>query len=556
MRLAALDYVVFAAYLVIIVIVGLYLARREDDAADYFLAGRALRWWIIGASLIATNISTEHFVGMAGSGYTFGLAIASYEWMAAVTLIIVGRWFLPVFLRHQIYTMPQFLEIRFNAHARAILAAFLLGAYVFVALAAVLYSGAIALSTIFGVRLWVGIALIGGVTGLYTIYGGLKAVVFTDFVQLIFLLAGGIVASVLGLRRIGGFGALLEAAPEKFHTVLPLSHPELPWFGVFFGGLWIANLFYWGCNQYITQRTLAARSLKEGQHGVLFAAYLKLLIPFIVVIPGIIAWALYRDQIQRADMAYPYLIRAIVPTGLAGLFFAGLLAAVMSSLSSMLNSSATIFTMDLYARYIAGRERGPEAPGSRAAAPQTWGPERGEGERSAGPAEEQARLIRVGRWSSVVILVLATAWAPFLARVGRIFSYMQEFWGIITPGVAVVFLLGLFWRPATARGAVAGLLATIPITVGVKIAAPGMAFLNQMFAAGALVAAVVALVSLREPSAEADRARLEAASAGATARGMPGGSGADALALEPSRIYPWLGWLLIAVVAALYAVFF
>lgn len=515
MRLAAVDYLIFAGYLAITIAVGLYLSRKEDDTADYFLAGRQLRWWLIGASLIATNISTEHFVGMAGSGYRYGLAIASYEWMAAVTMVLVGWWFLPAFLRHGVYTMPQFLEVRFNQHARALLAVYLLLAYVFVAIAAVVYSGAVAVGVLFGVKLWMGIALISGVTGLYTIYGGLKAVVFTDFVQFLFLLAGGVIATVLGLRAIGGVGELLARAPDKFHTVLPLSHPELPWFGVFFGGLWIANLFYWGCNQYITQRTLAARSLAEGQHGILFAAFLKLITPLFVVIPGIIAWALYGDRIARPDQAYPFLISAIVPRGLAGLIFAALLAAVMSTLSSMLNSSATIFTMDLYRRYAA-----------------------------AGPTADETRLIHVGRWSGLVILVLATSWAcvlQFVAQVGGIFSYMQEFWGIITPGVAVVFLLGLFWKRATARGAVTGLVVTVPITVAVKLLAHRMAFLNQMFIAGLLVLACVAVVSLRD---------AEPAPVLATADAAP-----RAVDLTPSRDYWWLGGAVIAGVAALYAVF-
>jgi len=512
MRLGLLDYAIFCVYLVITVAVGLYLARKEDDTTDYFLAGRALPWWIIGASLIATNISTEHFVGMAGSGYRYGLAIASYEWMAAVTMVLVGRWFLPTFLRQGIYTMPQFLEHRFGPAARSLLAVYLLGAYVFVAVAAVIYSGALAVSVLFGVPLWGGVLLIAGVTGVYTIYGGLKAVVYTDFVQFLVLVAGGVVATALGLRAVGGWSELLQRAPERFHMVLPWNDPQLPWFGVFLGGLWFANLFYWGCNQYITQRVLAARSLAEGQRGVLFAAGLKLFTPLIVVIPGIIAYALYHDRVGRPDQAYPFLITAIVPTGLAGLIFAGLLAAVMSTLSSMLNSSATIFTMDLYRRYAA-----------------------------AGRAASERALIGVGRWSAFVILVLATAWALALPRVsgaGGIFSYMQEFWGIITPGVAVVFLLGLFWRRATARGAVTGLVVTVPVTVGLKLAHTGLAFLNQMFVAGLLVAACAAVVSLREPAP------------------LPRTLPPAPIDLTPVRRYWWFGGAVIAVVAGLYALFF
>src|SRR6266496_316369 len=403
MRLALLDYLIFAGYLAVTVTVGLWLARKEDDTTDYFLAGRQLRWWIIGASLIATNISTEHFVGMAGSGFRYGLAIASYEWMAAVTLVLVGWWFLPKFLRHGIYTMPQFLEQRFNGHARAILAVYLLLAYIFVALATVIYSGALALSTLFGIPVWVGIALLCGVTGLYTIYGGLKAVVYTDFVQFLFLLAGGAVPLVLGLTAIRGPARLLA--------------------------------------------------------------------------PG------------------------------------------MSTLSSMINSSATIFTMDLYRRYSA----------------------RGRG-------ADERRLITVGRWSGVACLLFATLWAPMLGRAGAgVFHYIQEFWGIITPGVCVVFLLGLFWKRATARGAVTGLLATIPITTGVKVLNASVtalqpflkAFLNQMWVAGILVALCVALVSWREPAPQ------------------PAAGAAPApIDLTPSRAYWWIAAVVLGAVAALYVRFF
>ncbi len=297
------------------------VSRRERDAADYFLAGRNLPWWLIGISLIASNISTEHFVGMAGSAVDFGLAIASYEWMAALTLIIVARWFLPKLLANRITTMPEYLEQRFDDKSRTWLAVYMLLAYVFVALATVLYSGGLALQTIFDVPLVWGITVLAVFAGAYTAYGGLKDVVWSDLIQGSMLILGGALTTVLALRAIGGWDGLMGEAGDKFHMVLPLDHPELPWFAVFFGGLWIANLFYWGCNQFITQRALGARNVVQARYGVLFAAYIKLLIPFIVVIPGIVAAVLYADDLSRSDMAYPLLLQRLLPIILIAIIF-------------------------------------------------------------------------------------------------------------------------------------------------------------------------------------------------------------------------------------------
>jgi SSS family solute:Na+ symporter len=374
------DIIAFGGYFLVVALVAVIASRRERDAADYFLAGRNLPWWIIGVSLIASNISTEHFVGMAGSGVDFGLAIASYEWMAAITLVIVARWFLPKLLRHGITTMPEYLERRFDSRSRSWLAFYMLLAYVFVAMATVLYAGGLALQTIFDLPLGWGIVILAAFAGAYTIYGGLKAVVWSDLIQGTMLVLGGVIVTVLGLKAIGGWGALMDQAGDKFHTVLPLDHPELPWFAVFFGGLWIANLFYWGCNQFITQRTLAARDVVQGQYGVIFAAYIKLIIPLIIVVPGIIASVLYADEITRSDMAYPVLLQQLLPGGLSGLMFAALLAAIMSSLDSMLNSSATIFTLDLYHRHLR-------------------------------PESSQRHLILVGRISTGVFLIIGRATA-------------------------------------------------------------------------------------------------------------------------------------------------
>ncbi len=495
MNFSPLDTTAFLAYFVLVGVVAVVASRKEKDSTDYFLAGRNIPWWLIGISLIASNISTEQLVGQAGQGADFGLAVAAYEWMSAITLIIVARWFLPAYLANRVTTMPEYLERRFDVRARGWLAIYMLLAYTFVAMSTVLYSGALALQTMFGLPLWWGIAILAVFAGAYTAYGGLKAVVWSDLIQGTMLLLGGAFTAWLGLRAVGGWDVLMEEAGDKFHMVLPLDHPELPWFAIFFGGLWIANLFYWGCNQFITQRVLGARDLKQGRYGIVFAAYLKLTIPFIAVIPGIMAYVLYADEITRSDMAYPLLIAKLLPGGMTGLMLAALIAAIMSSLDSMLNSTATIFTVDLYHRHMR-------------------------------PDSSQRHLIFVGRTSTVGFLLLASAWAPFLVRFERVFSYIQEFWGLITPGVAVVFLGGLFWKRATARGAVWVMGLTLPVTIGIKWLTPNAAFLDQMWLAGIALFVMLAGISLAWPEEETPTA----ASTGTGARGT--GSSEDGAAAE------------------------
>jgi len=526
MNLSSFDVFAFLGYFVIVAIVVVAVSRREREAKDYFLAGRNLHWWLIGISLIASNISTEHFVGMAGSGVDFGLAIASYEWMAAITLVIVARWFLPRYLQHGVTTMPEYLERRFDLRARSWLAVYMLLAYVGVALATVLYSGGLALQTIFDMPLWWGVAILAAFGGGYTVYGGLKAVVWSDLIQGTMLLAGGALTLFIGLRAVGGWGALMEQAGDKFHTVLPLDHPELPWFAIFFGGLWIANLFYWGCNQFITQRTLAARDLRQGRYGIVFAAYIKLLIPFLIVFPGIIASVLYADELTRSDMAYPMLIDRLLPGGLRGLMLAALVAAIMSSLDSMLNSAATIFTIDIYRRRLK-------------------------------PRASQAELIAMGRKSSMVFLLIAAAWSPFLGRFERIFSYIQEFWGLITPGAAVVFLAGLFWKRASAAGAAASMALTLPVTIGIKWAWPEMAFLNQMWIAGLVLYGVLAAVSLARPDSQAVEETEEPLVAPHTGHPEEEATAVATVAAEPpDRLFDLLCAGVVVLTIGLYIYFF
>ena len=314
MELSFWDYTFFIAFFVIVIGVSLWKSRGDENSEDYFLAGRSLPWWLVGFSLIASNISTEHFVGMAGSGFgSLGLAVASYEWIAAITLVAVALFFLPRFLAAGIYTNPEYLEYRYNKISRSIMAFYMMIMYVAVALASVLYSGAIGLTTIFGLELSTAVWLIGILAGVYTVLGGLKAVVWTDLFQGAALIIGGFIVMVLGFNTLGeqvgggiisGISHFIEKNSDKLHMILPADNPDIPWTALIFG-IWIPNFFYWGLNQFITQRTLASKSLAEGQKGILFAASIKLIIPFIIVIPGIMAFGLYGDQITNGDQAYP-----------------------------------------------------------------------------------------------------------------------------------------------------------------------------------------------------------------------------------------------------------
>lgn len=441
------DTFFFVAFLVVVIGISLYASRKEDSSQDYFLAGRQLGWVLIGISLVASNISTEHFVGMAGAAFgKFGLAIAAYEWMAAVMLVFVAWWLLPRFLSAGIYTMPEYLEYRYDGMTRTIMAALMMIAYIFVFLATVVYSGAVALNAIFDLpgvlqdsinlgsdqadywAMVAGVWFVGIIAGGYTIYGGLKAVVWSDLIQGIALLLGGVLVAWLGLRALGdgsivsGWASFTEHNSDKLHAILPWNDPDLPWIAVFVGGLWIPNIFYWGLNQFITQRTLAAKNLAEGQKGIFLAAFIKLGIPFIIVLPGIMAFQLYGTEIDNPDAAYPHMISQLLPESLRGIMFAALAGAVMSSFNSGVNSASTIFTLDLFKRYIS-------------------------------PAATQEKLVKIGRWATAVIVVLACLWAPVIAGFEGVFQYIQEIWGFITPGIVVAFLGGMVFKRAPAFAA-------------------------------------------------------------------------------------------------------
>jgi len=488
MTFSALDYTVFIGYIIFIIGLGLYVSREkkghEKNSSDYFLASKALPWWAIGASLIAANISAEQFIGMSGSGYVIGLGIATYEWTAAITLIVVAKFFLPIFLKEGIYTMPQLLEIRYDRRVRTGLAVFWLLLYIFVNLTSVMYLGALALRTIMGVPLMWGIIGLAVFSALYTIYGGLKAVAWTDVVQVLVLIVGGLITTFFALNAVSGghgvlagFGDLLKQAPEKFDMILDKSNPnysELPGLGVLLGGMWMAHFFYWGCNQYITQRALAARNIKEAQRGLMFGGYLKLLTPLIVVIPGIVAFALKAD-IAKPDEAYPWLLSTFVPVGLKGLAFAALIAAIVSSLSSMVNSTATIFSMDIYKQII-----------------------------KKDASEKQ--LVLTGRIASAIALIIAVLIAPTLTTLEQAFQFIQEFTGFISPGIFAIFIFGLFWKKATANSALWAAVLTIPLSLGIKILIPTLPFLNRMGVVFLILSAIVIVITLIESREDSPKA--------------------------------------------------
>ncbi|HAG16711.1 MAG TPA: sodium/glucose cotransporter [Bacteroidales bacterium] len=516
-----LDYLVFGIYALSIVGIGLYVSRKkkgvEKTSEDYFLAGKSLPWWAVGASLIAANISAEQMIGMSGSGFAIGLAIASYEWMAAITLLIVGKYFLPVFIKQGIYTIPEFLEKRYGKTLKSILAVFWISLFVLVNLTTVLYLGALALDTILGSGdgslVIVAIVGLGLFTAIYSLWGGLSAVAWTDVLQVFLLVLGGLITAFIALDHLApdggaweGLKYLYEKVPEKFSMILEkgeLIMPDgrdawwdLPSLSVLIGGMWIANLYYWGFNQYIIQRTFAAKSLKEAQKGIVFAAGLKLIIPLIVVIPGIIAFVLNTDAAGMlttdsvdpsflkdsgaidSDKAYPWLVNRFVPVGLKGLILAALAAAIVSSLASMLNSTATIFTMDIYKPYV-------------------------------NKLASEKRLVNVGRITGLVALIVAGIIAPMLGNLPQAFQYIQEYTGIVSPGILAIFMLGLFWRKTTNKAAVWGAISAVPVALFFKAGSkawfshtslenffPNLPWMDQMAYTFILVSLIIAVVSL------------------------------------------------------------
>jgi SSS family solute:Na+ symporter len=478
MGLSQIDVVVVVVYAIFIFGLAQWVSREKaghaKDTSDYFLASKSLPWWAIGASLIAANISAEQIVGMSGSGYAMGLAIASYEWMAALTLLIVGKYFLPIFLANKIYTMPQFLEQRYGKVLPVLMAIFWLALYVFVNLTSIIWLGSIAVNKVAGVDQTYALIGLGLFALLYQLWGGLKAVALTDIVQVTLLVLGGLVVSYLTLDQVGGgqgaiagFMTLMERLPGHFDMILEKTgdpafdkehYDKLPGIAVLVGGMWIANLSYWGFNQYIIQRALAAKNIGEAQKGVVFAAYLKLLMPVIIVLPGIAAVVLAPD-LAKPDEAYPTMMR-LLPSGLLGLVFAALVAAIIASTASKINSIATIFTLDLYAKARGIKTRGEDGTGVEG---------------------QEKHLVLIGRTVAAIAIVIAMLMArPLLGKSDQAFQFIQEFSGFFTPGITVIFLLGLFWKRATEAGAIAAAVTSVLLSYVLKLTVP-IAGLPQAF---------------------------------------------------------------------------
>ena len=514
-----LDYLIFGLYALTILGIGLWVSRdkkgKQKNAEDYFLASKSLPWWAVGTSLIAANISAEQFIGMSGSGFALGLAIASYEWMAAITLLVVGKYFLPIFIEKGLYTIPEFIEKRYSTNLKTILAIFWIALFVFVNLTTVLFLGGKALDTIIGVG--DGAILLNSIIGLglfaaaYSLWGGLASVAWTDVIQVIILIFGGLLMTYFALLNVTDSGSFIdglkyvyEKAPERFSMILSkgeIIKPnggdawwDLPGLAVLIGGMWVANLYYWGFNQYIIQRTLAAKSLAEGQKGIVFAAFLKLIIPVIVVLPGIIAYVMNIDEsgfltassvdpgfIGAAgnfanDNAAPWLIKNFVPVGVKGLILAALAAAIVSSLASMLNSTSTIFTMDIYKSHFNKKA-------------------------------SDAKMVSVGRITAVIALIIAIIIAPQLGSLGQVFIFIQEYTGVVSPGILAVFLMGLFYKKATNNAAIWGAILSIPIAMYFKVAPKGwneasifveLPFMHQMGYTCLATIAIITIISYFE----------------------------------------------------------
>jgi SSS family solute:Na+ symporter len=501
------DYFVFFGYFIVVFGYGYYVYHRKRSTSissrEFFLAEGSLTWWAIGASLIASNISAEHFIGMSGSGFAIGLAISTYEWMAAATLIIVAIFFIPLYLKNKIYTMPQFLADRYNDRVSTVMAIFWLLVYVFVNLTSIIYLGAIAINSISGLSFELCIFGLCVFAILVTL-GGMKVIGYTDVIQVAVLVVGGLITSYLALTLLSekfGFGSnawkglvlLKDNAESHFHMILDKDHnyyKDLPGLSVLIGGMWINNLNYFACNQYITQRALGA-DLKTARQGLLFAAFLKLMIPLIAVLPGIAMYVLHQQGMFQAEMvdemgvlkpdhAYPTLMN-LLPAGLKGVAFAALTAAVVASLAGKANSISTIFSLDLYRKYF---------------------------DKHAG----ERKLVRVGRWAVIVSITIAGFVAPALKTLDQAYQFIQEYVGFISPGVLAIFLMGFFWKRTTAAAAMAGALLTIPVSAILKFLPvwtngwfPDYPFLDRMSITFVLIIVIMIIMSIVKPELKPKR---------------------------------------------------
>ncbi len=486
--LESIDYVILFTYLIMLVSLGVFLSfnRETKNTNDYFLAGNTLTWWAVGASLIAANISAEQLIGMAGTAYADGIAIAAYEIMAAIALLLIGKFLLPIMMEQRIFTMPQFLRKRYNSGVGLAFSILWLFLYIFINLTTVAWLGALAIEQIMGLqgliiemgffhisaRIIIIIALFA-IAGLYSIHGGMTSVAWTDVMQVVFIIGGGLATAYYALLAVAGDdGSISEgiqklcnfaidreyAKDDHFHLIIQESHnasayDNVPGIAAIVGGLWLTNLCYWGFNQYITQKGLAAYSIHEAQKGFLFAGMLKILMPFIVLIPGICAFYItqygdtnLQDTIKVSDEAYPWFIKNFMPTGIKGLAFVALAAAVISSLASMLNSTSTIFTIDIYRKYI-------------------------------NPEASDRKLVVMGRTAAILALIIALiSAAPLLGELDQAFQYIQEYSAFLYPGIAIVFGLGLLWKRASGTAAIWITILTLPLGIIFKFIFPSVPF--------------------------------------------------------------------------------
>jgi solute:Na+ symporter, SSS family len=432
--LAPVDLVIIAIYFVVVFGIGFYFSRKERTSEDYFLAGRKIGWFAIGASLFVSNISTEHFIGLAGSGATSGLAAGNFEWQASVILLLLGWVFVPFYLRSNVFTMPEFLERRFNRNCATYLASISIVAYIFTKISVHLYAAAIVLERVVGWNQWTAAIILVVATGIYTIAGGLAAVIYTDLVQTLILLAGAIALTFIGLEKVGGFAALRAAVPASyFHMVKPISDPDFPWTGIFFGAP-ILGIWYWCTDQVIVQRVLSAKDEGHAKAGTIFAGFLKVLPVFLLVVPGIIAFALYpqlfntvNGSVTNGDIAFPTAVVNLLPTGFVGLMIAALLAALMGAMSSVFNSASTMVTLDFY--------------------------------KKVRPASTEKQLVTFGRIATGGMVVLGLLWVPFIHVLSaQLWVYLQSVQAYISPPIAVCFIFGILWPRLNGQGAISSLL--------------------------------------------------------------------------------------------------
>ncbi|MBP6025120.1 sodium/sugar symporter [Ferruginibacter sp.] len=510
-KLQPADYIVFFIYFVLVSAYGIYIYKKRkavvSGSHDFFLAEGSLTWWAIGASLIASNISAEHFIGMSGSGFKLGLAISTYEWMAAATLIIVAIFILPMYLKNKIFTMPQFLAKRYNGTVSTIMAVIWLLVYVFVNLTSIIYLGSLAISSIAPISFgWCVAGL--SIFSIIVTLGGMKVIGYTDVFQVIVLILGGLVTTYLALTLLSeqfGFGKdifkglsiLRKEAPDHFHMIFDKSSPhymELPGMSVLIGGMLINNLAYWGCNQYIVQRALGA-DLKTARKGILFAAFLKMLVPVIAVLPGIAMYVMHQNGMFQKEMmdatgaikpdhAYPTLMN-LLPAGLKGVAFAALTAAIVASLAGKANSISTIFSLDIYKKYF-------------------------------NKDASERKLVLTGRWAVIIAMLIAAIVAPALKSLDQAYQFIQEYAGFFSPGVLAIFLLGMFWKKTTAAAGLAGALLTVPISTVLKFlpawtkgAFPNYPFLDRMTITFFAIVIIMVAISLLKPKPATDTHTIE-----------------------------------------------